>query len=554
MTSKILKSILSVSGAVLAACLIIITGMLYEYFGDYQEAQLKDELQLAAGAVEGMGETYLKKLDSDHYRLTWVKPDGTVYYDSAANAAAMENHGNREEIREAMISGAGSSSRYSDTLTEQTIYEAVRLADGSVLRISVSRATAFVLVLGMIQPMGMVWLLAMLFSTWLAHRMAKRITDPLNRLDLDNPLENESYEELSPLLHRIHSQHREIEERMHALKQQRKEFEQITDNMKEALILLDENGRVLSLNPMAEKLFQTKKSYVGTDFLTVDRRQSMRTAMREAATKGHSAFRDSQDGREIQFNLSRIDAGENSRGMVILAFDITEQVNAEKHRQEFTANFSHELKTPLQSILGAAELMKNDMVKPEDTPQFVERIYRETAHLITLIDDIIRLSRLDEGVAMEWEEVSLREVCDEIREEFAAAAEQKGVSLVVSGEEGLIIGVRRLLYETIYNLCENAVKYNKPGGSVTLAVINQPTGVCLQVQDTGIGIPAEHQEKIFERFYRVDKSHSKSSGGTGLGLSIVKHAVQLQHGTIQVESVPDEGTTISVFFSSKAAL
>jgi len=552
MTSKIFKSILSVAIAVLMASLIIITGVLYRYFGNVQEAQLKDELSFAADATEQLGERYLEQLDSDRYRLTWVGADGIVLFDSHADAAAMENHANREEIKEALVSGTGSSTRRSSTLTEQTIYEATRLEDGSVLRISVSRATALVLVLGMFQPIVIVLVIAIVLSAWLAHRMAKRVVEPLNKLDLDKPMENEAYEELSPLLHRIHAQHMEIKDQMQTLKRKQDEFDQITGNMKEALVLLDSTGRILSINPAARALFGADTTCIGEDFLTVERKQNMRLALEEAKVQGHSDFRDRKNGKEYQFDLSRIDSDGKNHGMVILAFDITEQVNAEKHRQEFTANVSHELKTPLQSIIGSAELMENGIVKNEDVPRFVGRIRKEAARLVTLIDDIIRLSQLDEGSDMPREDVSLRVLSEEVCETLSDAARMKNVSLEVCGDDGVINGVRRLLYEIVYNLCDNAIKYNNPGGSVKVTVAQKSDEILLSVQDTGIGISPEHQDKVFERFYRVDKSHSKQSGGTGLGLSIVKHAVQYHHGKITVDSELNKGTMISVLFDTRA--
>ena len=519
MTSKIMKSILSVAIAVLMASLTIITGILYPYFGSVQESQLKDELSLAASATQQLGKGYLEKLNADRYRLTWVNADGTVIYDSHVDAATMENHADREEIREALASGTGSSTRQSSTFTEQTIYEATRLNDGSVLRVSVSRATVLVLVLGMLRPIAIVLVIAIVLSAWLAHRMAKTIVAPLNNLNLDNPMENEAYEELSPLLHRIHAQHLEIKSQLRALQHKQNEFEQITGNMKEALVLLDSTGRILSINPAARTLFGAGITCIGEDFLTIDRKQNMRLALQTAREQGSADFRARENGREYQFDLSRIDSDGNHHGMVILAFDITEQVNAEKNRQEFTANVSHELKTPLQSIIGSAELMENGIVKAEDAPRFVGRIRKEASRLVTLIDDIIRLSQLDDGTDMPHEEVSLKVLSEEVCETLADAAKLKGVSLEIIGEDGVVNGVRRLLYEVVYNLCDNAIKYNKPGGRVKVTVAQKSSKVLLSVQDTGIGISPEHQEKVFERFYRVDKSHSRQSGGTGLGLS-----------------------------------
>ena len=552
MTSKIFKSILSVAIAVLLASLVVITGMLYQYFGTMQESQLKDELSLAASATEQLGQSYLSQLDSDRYRLTWVDADGMVIFDTHADSATMDNHENREEIKEALLTGTGSSVRQSSTLTEQTIYEAVRLEDGSVLRISVSRATAFVLVIGMFQPILMVLFFAAGLSAWLARRMAKRVVEPLNNLNLDQPMENEAYEELSPLLHRIHTQHIEIEQQMQELQHKRDEFNQITDNMKEALVLLDHSGRILSINPAAKNLYEIASVTIGEDFLTLERKQFMREALEQAKVQGHAEFRAQKNGRDYQFDVNRIDSDGNTRGMVILAYDITEQVNAEKHRQAFTANVSHELKTPLQAIIGSAELMENGIVKTDDLPRFVGHIRKEASRLLYLIDDIIRLSQLDEGAEMDQEDVPLKQLAEDVCETLTDAAKLKDVTLEVTGEDVVMHGVRRLLYEILYNLCDNAIKYNRAGGSVMVSVSQKTNEICVSVKDTGIGIPPEHQDKIFERFYRVDKSHSKQSGGTGLGLSIVKHAVQYHHGKIVLASQVNVGTTITVLFDTTA--
>lgn len=551
MTSKIFKSIIAVAIVVLMTGFAIITGVLYQYFGTVQEAQLKDELSLAVNATEQLGEEYLKNLDSERYRLTWIAADGSVIFDSHADEKTMENHAEREEIQEAFITGQGSSTRKSDTLTEQTIYEAMRLSDGSVLRISVSRATALKLVLGLLQPIIVVLLIAIAFSAWLAHHISRKLMEPLNAVDLEKPLENEVYEELSPLLHRIHAQQLEIYSQMAVLKQKQEEFDQITANMKEALVLLDHTGRILSINPAAQVLFDANSNCEGEDFVTVERRQNMRNALEEAEQNGSCIFRDKKNGREYQFDLGRIDSEGVYKGMVILAFDITEQVNAEKHRREFTANVSHELKTPLQTIIGSAELMESGVVKEEDIPRFVGHIRKEASRLVTLIDDIIRLSQLDENAELPEEPVSLKEVSEEVCEILSDAAGLKNVSLEVTGDTGLITGARKLLYEIVYNLCDNAIKYNVQGGNVKISVSEESGKVCLTVQDSGIGIAPEEHSKIFERFYRVDKSHSKQSGGTGLGLSIVKHAVQYHHGEIAVKSEINSGAAITVSFKKK---
>ena len=551
MTSKIFRSTVLVAVIVLLCSLGVVMGVLHNHFTQVQVEQLKDELSLAVTGTEQYGNAFLENVEADRFRVTWVDTDGTVLFDTQADQTIMENHADREEIREALASGTGSSTRQSSTLTEQTIYKAMRLNDGSVLRISVSRATALVLVLGLLQPIVIVLVITTALSAWLAHRMAKRVVGPLNKLDLDKPIDNEVYEELSPLLHRIHAQRMEIKEQVWALKHKQDEFDQITGNMKEALVLLDNPGRILSINPAAKTLFGTSNACVGEDFLTIDRKQNMRMALEEANEQGHADFRDRKNSREYQFDLNRIDSDGNNYGMVILAFDITEQVHAEKHRQEFTANVSHELKTPLQSIIGSAELMENGIVKEEDVPRFIGHIRKEASRLVFLIDDIIRLSQLDEGAEMPREDVSLKVLSEEVCQTLADAAKLKDVSLEVTGNDGVVNGVRRLLYEVVYNLCDNAIKYNNPGGSVKVTVAQKSGEVLLRVQDTGIGISPEHQDKVFERFYRVDKSHSKQSGGTGLGLSIVKHAVQYHHGKITVESEQGKGTTISLLFDAR---
>lgn len=551
MTSKILRSILSVATVVLISSMLVVTGFLYSYFDGVQQTQLKTELNLAAKATEQLGIDYLESLNTDQYRLTWVAPDGTVIFDSEADPATMENHANREEIIEARTYDFGSSTRESSTMMEQTVYEAKSLEDGSVLRISINRATKLMLILGLLQPIGILLIIAIAVSALLARRMAKRVVEPLNNLNLEEPLENEAYEELSPLLHRIHSQQNKIEDQMHILKQKQDEFEQITDNMNEALVLLDRSDRILSINPSARRLFEVQEDCIGQDFLSVDRKQNIREALAQTKTTGHADFCSEIHGKDYQFDLSRIESEGRFLGTVLLAFDVTEQLHAQKQRQEFTANVSHELKTPLQSIIGSAELMENGVVKPEDVPRFVGHIRKEASRLVILIDDIIRLSQLDEQADMPHEDVSLKELATEVCETLSDAAKIKDVALNVEGDLGIIYGVRQLLYEVIYNLCDNAIKYNEKGGKVNIAIHQTPNAVQLKIQDTGIGIPYEHQEKVFNRFYRVDKSHSKQSGGTGLGLSIVKHAVQYHHGKIELDSEPNEGTTITITFDTQ---
>ncbi len=548
MTKKIFKSIMVVAGAVLVASLVIIMGCLYNYFSDIQGKQLEDELTLAVIAVEANGQEYLEKLQSNQYRLTWVAENGEVIYDTKFDAKSMENHADREEIREALHSREGKSSRYSTTLLEKTLYCARRLEDGSVLRISVSSVTAWVLALGMIQPILIVLIVALVLSGVLAGRVSKHIMEPLNNLDLEEPLENDTYEELAPLLSRINKQHRQIAMQLSELQRKNDEFTQITHSMTEGLVLLNEKNMILSINSAALKLFHTKISCKGKDFLTVERSYDVSHAIQDAFLNGHSEIHVEREGKEYQLNISRIESNGSVVGAVVLAFDITEAAFAERNRREFTANVSHELKTPLQSIIGSAELMENGLVKPEDMKRFVGHIRTEAGRLVTLIDDIIRLSKLDEGADMPFENVDLYEVANDVVVELENTAAAKDIKVTVTGETVNVKSVRRLLTEIIFNLCDNAIKYNKEGGTVEISVNRQEDSAVISVKDSGIGIPPEHQTRIFERFYRVDKSRSKESGGTGLGLSIVKHAVQYLNGKIDLQSKPGEGTVIQISF------
>ena len=548
MTRKIFLSIMAAAAVVLLCSVLIIMGCLYDYFGGVQERQLEDELALAQTGVECSGKTYLKALEGESYRLTWIAPSGEVLFDSQADESSMENHAQREEVRQALETGEGQSSRYSSTLLEKTIYYAKKLADGSILRISISRATAGVLVMGMLQPMLVVLAAALILALVLAKRISARIVAPLNRLDLEKPLENDTYEELSPLLTRINQQRRQIDAQLRTLQQKKDEFAQITASMNESLVLMNEKGTVLSINPAARALFHAEPDCVGQDFLTVERSHEISCAIRRALEEGHAELRVERGGREYQLDISRIESEGTVIGAVLLAFDVTEQAFAERNRREFTANVSHELKTPLQSIMGSAELIENGLVKQEDMPRFVGHIRTEAARLVTLIEDIIRLSQLDEGGELPFEPVDLKKLAEEASASLASAAAEKQVTIRVHGDDRQITTVRRLASEIIYNLCDNAVKYNREGGSVDVTIDGTAHGAVVTVQDTGIGIPPEHQSRVFERFYRVDKSHSRQSGGTGLGLSIVKHAVQYLGGRIELESQPGKGTTMRVHF------
>lgn len=548
MTKKIFCSILMVSSLVLLSCFILIMGVLYTYFGSVQKKQMKTELDLAAAAVEQAGVSWLAETDSGDCRFTYISGDGTVLYDSRSDAQGMESHADREEIQEAMQKGTGESSRYSATLTEETLYYARRLSDGTILRASVSRMTVLSLVFGMVQPILIILTITLVLSALLASRMSKKVLRPLNELDLENPLENESYDELSPLLTRIEQQHRQIQYQKAELARRKNEFCAVVENMEEGLVLLDSGGDILSMNPAAALFFQAGEEVEGKSFLSIERNHEINKKLELAGRDGHSELTVAKNGREYQMNISRIESDGKNPGMVILVFDITEKVFAERNRREFTANVSHELKTPLHSIMGSAELLEHGLVKPEDTPEFVGRIRTEAARLLALIEDIIRLSQLDEQTELPVEDIDLHEIAKEEIEALKPAAGQRQVTLSLEGETAVFRGIRQLVHEIIYNLCDNGIKYNTEGGRVTVKTGKNAGGVFLSVADTGIGIPPEHQAKIFERFYRVDKSRSKMSGGTGLGLSIVKHAVQYMDGTVHLESVQGGGTEITVSF------
>ena len=545
MSHKIFRSILLVAAAVLLASLLIIMSYLYEYFAGVQERQLGDELSLAAAGVESYGESYLQTVKPGDYRITWIAADGTVLYDTISPDTPEENHAGREEVKRALETGEGKSTRYSTTLLEKTIYYARRLTDGSVLRMSISGATTGYLALGVVQPALLVFVLALILSSFLARRISNRIVEPLNHLDLDHPLDNAAaYAELSPLLRRIHEQRVENAAQLRALRQKTDEFNQTIGSMKEGLVLLDENERVLAINAAAKDVFAVNDDCMGRDFLTIDRDPDMTHALGEARADGHAEIRRAHRGRMYQFDISRIESGGAPIGTVLLAFDITEREYAERNRREFTANVSHELKTPLQGIIGSAELIENGMVQPQDVPRFVEHIHSEASRMVTLIGDIIRLSQLDEGDVMPREDVDVLAAAKEAVLNLSDEAAKRGITMTVDGTPAIVHGVRRLISEIAFNLCENAVKYNRDGGSVFVKVETEGENAVLTVRDTGIGIPDADQSRVFERFYRVDKSHSKASGGTGLGLSIVKHAVMYHHGKVELRSATGEGTCV----------
>lgn len=549
MTKKIFKSIFSVAIIVLIASLSIAITFLYDYFNTSQVNRLKEELSIVADTVNEVGaDEFFENFDAEMFRFTVVTPDGAVLYDTKVNAGEMENHADREEIKQALEEGHGSSARYSSTITEKTFYEAVLLEDGNVLRVSVNQFTVGMLIIIMLPPVMAIILISAVVAGILSHAMAKKVTEPLMKLDLDNPSDNNTYEELTPILTKLHKQHKQIKHQMETLKRKSDEFEQIVSSMSEGLVLLDENGLIISMNPSAKKIFLVSGEAHGSDFLLIDRTSRMCHSIRGALQGTRNEYTEQRNGCEYQFTINPIVSEGKVLGALILVFDISERSFAERNRKEFTANVSHELKTPLQSIIGSAELLENGLVKPEDTGRFVGNIRKEATRLVSLINDIIRLSQLDENNEPATETVDILEVANEVIDVLTVSAAKKNVSLVVEGESITIFGVRRYIYEIIYNLCDNAIRYNVDGGKVAIKIGKNDGRTVLSVSDTGIGISPEHHNRIFERFYRVDKSHSKETGGTGLGLSIVKHAVQYHGGKVTIDSEVGKGTTVSVMF------
>ncbi len=551
MTKRIFRSICLVAIAVFLACVVLFLCVLYDYFGNVQQNGLKTQTELAAQGVEAVGAKYFEGLITKDYRISWISADGKVLYDSEADLSEMENHLEREEIKEALESGYGESSRYSATLMERTLYSAKRLSDGTVVRLSVAQSTLLMLLLGMLQPLVVIILIAIVLSMLLASRLSKKIVKPLNSLDLDDPLSNEGYDELSPLLRRIDTQQRQIKNQADELRKRQEEFEAVTENMSEGIVVLNTKGVILSINRAAEKLFDSSHDCVGQHMLSVNRSAEISELLSQIE-KGVRAERTLElKGRKYRLDISPVSEDEKVTGAVLLILDVTEKEQAEQIRREFTANVSHELKTPLHTIAGCAELLENGMVRPEDTARFYSQISNETARMIALVEDIIRLSHLDEGAEdMKRERVDLYELAGEIVKSLSREAESAGVSVSVEGENAIVYGIPQLLESIVYNLTDNAIKYNRQGGTVKVSVERLSDGVCLSVSDTGIGIPSEHRERIFERFYRVDKSRSKELGGTGLGLSIVKHAARLHNAKIELQSVEGEGTTVKVTFST----
>lgn len=557
MTKRIFQSICFVTATVLLAALVLIMGILYEYFSGNQVNQLKRQTELAAKAVESLSSVeaqsaYLNNLDVGDSRITWIDSEGMVLFDNKKSSAEMENHLNREEIREALEEGIGVSSRYSTTLMERQLYCARRLSDGTILRVSSSQLTWWSLILGMLRPILIVIAIALSISLYLAFRLSRMIVKPLNEMDLDHPKTENIYKELESFVDRIAVQQKQLRAQASELEQKKSEFEAATKNMTEGIVLLNDRGVILSINDAASALLGISSYCIGKDLMLFNNSFDIQELLRISEEGQHCEKSLAIGNADYQFNASPVFQGGKVTGIALIIFDITEKEKSEQMRREFTANVSHELKTPLQSISGYAELLSNGMVKEQDIPEFAKKIHGEAKRMISLVDDIIRLSHLDEGASdMPREQTDLFELAKSTVRTLESAAKEADVTLRLEGGSALLYGIPQLLSGIVYNLCDNAIKYNKKGGKVTLTVEDCPDYVRLICADTGIGIPAEQKERIFERFYRVNKSRSKEVGGTGLGLSIVKHAARLHNAEIEIRSVLDKGTTIFVSFPKK---
>ena len=549
MTAKLFRTSMAVAVSVMVLSIALFMGMLYQYFSDQMMTELESETWLVSRGVELDGMDYLNGLHTTS-RVTWVAADGTVLYDNEADASTMENHADREEIREALTSETGTAQRFSSTLSEQTLYVTQRLSDGTVIRLASAQKTVGLLLISMIQPILIILVLSLLLSAVLASRLSKGLIKPILSLDLEHPEDCETYDELTPLLSRLKRQNDTIQQQMNLLKQRQTEFAALTDNMSEGFLLLDRQGHVLSHNSGALRLLGVEEPEGEVNVLVLNREEPFRQAVDEALSGKRSQQMLHLNGRYCKLLANPVLADGKPAGAVLVLLDVTEQEQRDELRREFTANVSHELKTPLTSISGIAEIMQSGMVKPEDIQSFAGDIYQEAQRLIALVEDIIRLSRLDEGAeSLEREPVNLLSVAQDVARRLDSAAQKAGVTLKVMGLSVEVHGIPSVLDEMVYNLCDNAIKYNHPGGTVNVTVAPADDGSAeVTVEDTGIGIPVEDQSRVFERFYRVDKSHSKEIGGTGLGLSIVKHGASLHGAQIHMDSQVGRGTSVQLLF------
>lgn len=549
MTKKIFKSIMFVCALVLAVGLAAVMGILYSNFDGQMRKELSKEAAYLAYGVEQQGLDYLKNIKDKSARITYIDQDGTVLFDNEADVSEMKNHSDRTEFQKAEKYGAGESSRYSDTLSEKTIYYALRLKDGTVLRVSGTQDSVLALVENLIFPLCGLLCLMLILSGIMASAISKRIVKPINELDLESPEENQIYEELSPLLSKIHRQSREIQNQLELAKQQQEEFSLITENMQEGLIVIDKYTMILSANSSAWNLFHMDRVCQGESVYCLDREEEFRHAIEQVLSGEHTELVLKLNGSDIQLIANPVIRDKKTEGAVVLLVNVTEKLERESLRREFSANVSHELKTPLTSISGFAEIMQGGLVKNEDIPKFAGRIYKESQRLLQLVEDVIQISQLDEEkTSYVWEPVDVYQVCKNAFESLKEKAKRLNVHLYICGERMKMEAVRTLLEEAIYNVCDNAIKYNRNDGSVSVFLVQTAQEIQIVVKDTGVGIPKEDQDRVFERFYRVDKSHSKEIGGTGLGLSIVKHAVGALKGSVILRSEEGNGTEICMKF------
>ncbi len=549
MTTKIFKSTMFVCALVLAVGLAAVMGILYSNFDGQMRKELSKEAAYLTYGVEQQGVDYLKNIKDKSARITYIDQDGTVLFDNEADVSEMKNHSDRTEFQKAEKYGAGESSRYSDTLSEKTIYYALRLKDGTVLRVSGTQDSVLALVENLIFPLCGLLCLMLILSGIMASAISKRIVKPINELDLESPEENRIYEELSPLLSKIHRQNREIQNQLELAKQQQEEFALITENMQEGLIVIDKYTMILSANSSAWNLFHMDRGCQGESVYCLDREEEFRHAIEQVLSGEHTELVLKLNGSDIQLIANPVIRDKKTEGAVVLLVNVTEKLERESLRREFSANVSHELKTPLTSISGFAEIMQSGLVKCEDIPQFAGRIYKEAQRLLQLVEDVIQISQLDEEkTSYTWEPVDVYQVCKNAFESLKEKAKRLNVHLYICGEYMKMEAVRTLLEEAVYNVCDNAIKYNRNEGSVSVFLTQTAQEIQIVVKDTGVGIPKEDQDRVFERFYRVDKSHSKEIGGTGLGLSIVKHAVGALKGSVILRSEEGNGTEICMKF------
>jgi two-component system phosphate regulon sensor histidine kinase PhoR len=538
-----------VCALVLTVGLAAVMGILYSNFDGQMRKELSKEAAYLAYGVEQQGVDYLKNIKDKSARITYIDQDGTVLFDNEADVSEMKNHSDRTEFQKAEKYGAGESSRYSDTLSEKTIYYALRLKDGTVLRVSGTQDSVLALVENLIFPLCGLLCLMLILSGIMASAISKRIVKPINELDLESPEENRIYEELSPLLSKIHRQNREIQNQLELAKQQQEEFALITENMQEGLIVIDKYTMILSANSSAWNLFHMDRGCQGESVYCLDREEEFRHAIEQVLSGEHTELVLKLNGSDIQLIANPVIRDKKTEGAVVLLVNVTEKLERESLRREFSANVSHELKTPLTSISGFAEIMQSGLVKCEDIPQFAGRIYKEAQRLLQLVEDVIQISQLDEEkTSYTWEPVDVYQVCKNAFESLKEKAKRLNVHLYICGEYMKMEAVRTLLEEAVYNVCDNAIKYNRNEGSVSVFLTQTAQEIQIVVKDTGVGIPKEDQDRVFERFYRVDKSHSKEIGGTGLGLSIVKHAVGALKGSVILRSEEGNGTEICMKF------